>query len=335
MVSATPDITDIRSSTVVDLRKSIVSALRQDPPTLPTLILYDERGLKLFEKITYLDQYYLTNCEISILKSKSDEIVKRMGLQDGGIVVELGSGYVPLEVSAGLIKRNLRKTALLLDALEKLKLNLTYYALDLDRQELVRSLKGLKSNYTHVKIEGLHGTYDDGIAYLKDLTKPKSILWLGSSIANMDREDSAEFLQRFPMNPGDTWVIGIDRRKDAFKVWRAYNDSEGVTRDFELNGLRNANNILGKEEFKDGEWDYVGEYDAEGGRHEAWFVPLKDVTVCGVKFTKGDKILVERSYKYGKREVEELWEKARVVEVGHWSDPEKAYGKASLQASLR
>ena len=92
MVSATPDITDIRSSTVVDLRESILEGLKQGPPSLPTLILYDERGLKLFEKITFLDEYYLTNCELSILKSKSDEIVKRLGLQNGGIVVELGSG---------------------------------------------------------------------------------------------------------------------------------------------------------------------------------------------------------------------------------------------------
>jgi L-histidine Nalpha-methyltransferase / hercynylcysteine S-oxide synthase len=92
MVSTTPEIIDIRSSTVLDLREAILSALKETPPSLPTLILYDEAGLKLFEKITYLDEYYLTNCEIAILKNKSDEIVKRMGLKDGGIVVELGSG---------------------------------------------------------------------------------------------------------------------------------------------------------------------------------------------------------------------------------------------------
>jgi L-histidine Nalpha-methyltransferase / hercynylcysteine S-oxide synthase len=209
-----------------------------------------------------------------------------------------------------------------------LKINLTYYALDLDRKELVRSLQGLTPKYTYVKFAGLHGTYDDGIKLLKRMTMPKSILWLGSSIANMDREDSAAFLQQFPMNPGDTWVIGIDRRNDAFKVWRAYNDSQGVTREFELNGLRNANKILGREEFKDGDWEYVGEYDAVKGRHEAWFFPVKDVKACGIDFKKGDRVLAERSYKYGKREVEELWEKSRVVEVGRWSDPEKAYGIA-------
>jgi L-histidine Nalpha-methyltransferase / hercynylcysteine S-oxide synthase len=92
MVSATPEITDIRSSTDIDLRKAIVEALKEEPPKLPTLILYDESGLKLFERITYLDEYYLTNSEISILRSKSDEIAKRMGLKEGSIVVELGSG---------------------------------------------------------------------------------------------------------------------------------------------------------------------------------------------------------------------------------------------------
>ena len=92
MVFAAPEITDIRSSATVDLKQAIIEGLKQSPPRLPTLILYDETGLKLFEKITYLDEYYLTNSEISILKSKSDEIVKRLGLKEGGIVVELGSG---------------------------------------------------------------------------------------------------------------------------------------------------------------------------------------------------------------------------------------------------
>jgi L-histidine Nalpha-methyltransferase / hercynylcysteine S-oxide synthase len=94
MVSATPEIIDIRSLTVIDLKKAIILGLNQSPPTLPTIILYDEAGLKLFEKITYLEEYYLTNCEIAILKRKSDEIVKRLGLKEGGIVVELGSGFI-------------------------------------------------------------------------------------------------------------------------------------------------------------------------------------------------------------------------------------------------
>jgi L-histidine Nalpha-methyltransferase / hercynylcysteine S-oxide synthase len=207
-----------------------------------------------------------------------------------------------------------------------LKLNLTYYALDVDREELERSLRALNASYRSVKVAGFLGTYEDGMAKLKDIKKPKAILWLGSSAANMDREATAEFLRRFPMYPGDTWVIGLDRRKDSLKTWRAYNDSQGVTRAFELNALRNANKILGEEVFKEGEWDYVGEYDSVKGRHEASFAALKDVTVCGIEFKKGQQILIERSYKYGRQEVQQLWETAGVVEIGRWSDPEKAYG---------
>ena len=57
---------------------------------LPTLLLYDEAGLKLFEDITYLDEYYLTNAEIDVLQAEAQEIAKT--IPSGSMVVELGSG---------------------------------------------------------------------------------------------------------------------------------------------------------------------------------------------------------------------------------------------------
>ena len=58
---------------------------------LPTLLLYDDQGLKLFEDITYLDEYYLTNAEIEVLADHADEIAKKC--HAGSMLVELGSGY--------------------------------------------------------------------------------------------------------------------------------------------------------------------------------------------------------------------------------------------------
>ena len=58
---------------------------------LPTLLLYDEQGLKLFEDITYLEEYYLTNAEIEVLNNHADEIASR--IPTGSLVTELGSGY--------------------------------------------------------------------------------------------------------------------------------------------------------------------------------------------------------------------------------------------------
>jgi len=90
-------IIDIRQkklefSLVDDIRR----ALQQDKEsslTLPTLLLYDEAGLKLFEDITYLDQYYLTNAEIEVLTLYADKIA--MKIKAGSLIVELGSGYAP------------------------------------------------------------------------------------------------------------------------------------------------------------------------------------------------------------------------------------------------
>lgn len=91
---ATNTIIDIRRETdeisiLGDIKRGLRPGKGQEK-TLPTLLLYDEVGLKLFEKITYLDEYYLTNAEIEVLEKYANHIVER--IQSGSIIVELGSG---------------------------------------------------------------------------------------------------------------------------------------------------------------------------------------------------------------------------------------------------
>jgi uncharacterized SAM-dependent methyltransferase len=88
---------------IIDIRRSgldfdLVDEIRQkfnpgkgQERRLPTLLLYDEQGLKLFEDITYLDEYYLTNAEIEVLENHADGIAQQ--IRAGSLVVELGSGY--------------------------------------------------------------------------------------------------------------------------------------------------------------------------------------------------------------------------------------------------
>ena len=59
--------------------------------SIPTLVLYDDRGLELFDQITYLDEYYLTNAEKQIFETWGDEIMGTC-VGDGGVLVELGVG---------------------------------------------------------------------------------------------------------------------------------------------------------------------------------------------------------------------------------------------------
>lgn len=94
-MTADTKIVDIRVGTAQsDIVADIRSGLRSEhgsEKTLPTLLLYDELGLRLFEKITYLEEYYLTNSEIEILEKYACNIAQH--IQPGSILVELGSGY--------------------------------------------------------------------------------------------------------------------------------------------------------------------------------------------------------------------------------------------------
>jgi uncharacterized SAM-dependent methyltransferase len=107
-----PDILDIRHAAVeINLKAEVLSQFhtRDGPRKLPTLLLYDERGLQLFEKvrrssrlppastphanalqITYLDEYYLTNDEIEVLETFARDIVQ--DIPSGAMIIELGSG---------------------------------------------------------------------------------------------------------------------------------------------------------------------------------------------------------------------------------------------------
>ncbi len=88
-------IVDIRRGkvehTILDDMHELLHPKDSEEIRLPTLLLYDEVGLQLFEDITYLDEYYLTNAEIEVLESYAEQIAQR--IQPGSLVIELGSGY--------------------------------------------------------------------------------------------------------------------------------------------------------------------------------------------------------------------------------------------------
>lgn len=76
---------------------------------------------------------------------------------------------------------------LLLQALEDAEKQVDYYALDLSRSELERTLAQVPA-YRYVRCRGLLGTYDDGREWLREpmnISRRKCILSLGSSIGTL------------------------------------------------------------------------------------------------------------------------------------------------------
>ncbi|KAI7896420.1 uncharacterized protein EV154DRAFT_492173 [Mucor mucedo] len=311
-----------------DLVDTILESLDKSTghKSIPTYILYDKKGLQLFDQITQLsDEYYLTGAELDILMRKSDDLINR--LQNGSVIFELGAGA-------------LRKTQVILRAIEKRKIRVSYYALDLDQHELDKSLASL-GEFQYVQLYGLLGTYDQGIPWIsKHFTSSdvqKNFLWMGSSIGNQNRLESAMFLrrlQRMCMEPGDFFVIGFDKRNAAEKIELAYDDSYGVTREFIMNGLDHVNRIMGQENFVNrADFAYDSVYQEKQGRHLSHYRALKDTTVhyktsqkeYDIKIKKDELIHVEHSYKYSLGEIQSILSAADLNMVDYWLDSNDQY----------
>ena len=182
--------------------------------------------------------------------------------------------------------------------------------------ELVRTLADVPvGSYKHVKCAGLWGTYDDGLAWVKqpeNVVRPKAILSMGSSLGNFTPDEAADFIGQFAaeLGPSDMMLVALDGCQDAEKVYHAYNDQDDVTHGFTMNGLKHANRLLGHDAFRLSDWEAVGEYDQEGRRHRAFVVPKSDVMVEGAFIKKGEKVRIEESYKWPRSDAELLLRKA-------------------------
>ncbi|KAI0219812.1 hypothetical protein L0F63_007201 [Massospora cicadina] len=310
--------------TEADLKQAILKGIaNESAKTIPTLVLYDDLGLQLFDQVTYLDEYYLSAAEIDIINAQTNQIVE--SIPNGAAIIELGSG-------------SLRKTKLLLDAIDAQRTNVSYYAIDLMEKELIKSLNSLV-NYVSLKTYGVWGTYDDGMDYIRRFpsTTPKVVMWMGSSIGNLEQEEAADFLYklRSVLNPGDKIIVGIDLRNPREKLALAYNDSRGVTRDFIMNGLTHCNRILGQNLFARERFEYLSKVGPQGDYHESLYrckvthkvnyIDRETKVTRPFCFQEGELIHVEYSFKYTLEEIDALVEKADLVLAKQWLDSNNAY----------
>ncbi|TFK24379.1 hypothetical protein FA15DRAFT_417191 [Coprinopsis marcescibilis] len=360
------DIIDIHAGGIpisIDLSKQVIDGLSR--PTgekeIPTMLLYDEKGLRLYDDITTsATEYYLFAAEEEILKTHADEIVGSMHRNRSDdenpadeVVLELGSG-------------SLRKTSHILLGLSryvddsKMASPITYYALDLEKRELERTLGEIEASDIgrrldgKVLIKGMWGTYDDGIKFIENgglvhggrvalsssrggspaSSVPLHIIFLGSSIGNFPRKDAAPFLRSLPLRPGagDTLLLGLDHDNDKEKIERAYNDCKGYTKRFKMNALKNAGRTLGDDSlFNEDKWEYINIYTYAERCHESYYRSKcsQTITVPSDKkefsFFEDEMIKIEESVKYSEADAHALFSNGNLRPVQRWTDTKKQY----------
>lgn len=223
----------LRSKIEVDLllefARSTVRGLQLDPPRLECRYLYDTRGYKLFEQICELDEYYLTRTERSILEQHSCDIRDITGPVT---LLELGSG-------------SSIKTNLLLESYLKNEERVPYVPVDVSASALRSTLMAISERHNTAQLVAVNSTYEEAFPLIGVLS-PTMVLFLGSTIGNLDQEEFDRFLNKLTgyMVQGDFFLLGVDLVKDARIIERAYNDERGVTAEFMLNLLVRMNREL-------------------------------------------------------------------------------------------
>ena len=312
--------------------------------SLPSLLIYDTHGLELFEELTKLeDEYYLTACERSLLETHMDAIATH--IPDGAAIIELGCG-------------SMTKTTVILDHLSNVakKKNLRFYGLDIDDTYLRRSLEDLRSRVEGdngsgqgaITYAGIHGSYEGLLSFLADIPGPRFILWLGSSVGNMTRQEAAELLRLYgdAMDSGDGFFLGVDKLKDPKITLGAYNDSQGRAAALCMNSLYHVNRLLGQNVFDVTKFQAWPGYDAARGELVMQVKSLVDQTVVipppfsgeGDKsaevYLKEDELIrIFQSVKRSAEDIAALSAAAGLTVEQIWTDPKEMFYFALLKKS--
>lgn len=300
-------------------REEVAAGLSASPKTLPCRFFYDKPGTELFRRITTLPEYYLTACELEILTRSGHKIIslvteKRFNL------VELGSG-------------DGSKVIHLIDAALADRRNFTYVPIDLSESAMQTLTAFLRGSHPSLEIRGIVAEYSAGLVSLKrTVTGPMLVLFLGSNLGNFNAKGAAAFLEsiRQSLAPGDLFVIGLDLRKDLETMNRAYNDSEGITAEFNLNLLRRINRELGGN-FDLQNFRYRSTFEPDAGGMESYLISLSRQSVLvkdlGRKFdfAPGERIHTEHSHKYTEAEIRELATQAGFVIEANFYDSRRYF----------
>ena len=305
----------IRNVVIPAIADSVLSGLTRAPKSLPPILFYDAAGSALFEEITRLPEYYLTRTELAILRERAPQLAQLM--RPGTSIIELGSG-------------SSAKTRVLLRAFSGRHMQVPYYPVDISPAALQVAQQNLRRELPNVRVVPTVADLAADLQFLQGIPAPRLVLYIGSSIGNMEREEAERFLRRLRSRlvAGDALLLGTDLVKDRKILLAAYNDTAGVTARFDLNLLARINRELGGH-FDLRAFGHDAIWNAREKRIEMYLESLRDQEVAidllrlRVPFAHGERIHTENSHKYTAAGARLLLRDAGFVPQHTWTDLRK------------
>jgi dimethylhistidine N-methyltransferase len=281
---------------------------------LPPKYFYDDLGSALFEAITLLPEYGLARADQRILTAHANEIAALTGPLCA--VAELGSG-------SG------KKTLHVLRAQCELRPGLVYRPIDVSSAALAACEREIA---TLCEVEPICGEWMSGLSRIRqkrDSTLPLLVLFVGSSIGNIERQQLPEFLGALHshLRPGDFFLLGADLVKDVGVMKAAYDDPTGVTAAFNLNLLGRINREF-EADFDLTSFAHDVKWNAEARRIEMHLLCCRDQQVSSrilnttFSFRAGETIWTESCHKFDLPELEELALLTGFAPLASWVDQE-------------
>ncbi|MDQ3137267.1 MAG: L-histidine N(alpha)-methyltransferase [Gemmatimonadota bacterium] len=294
----------------------VAAGLSAPQKELSPKYFYDQRGSELFEAITRLPEYYPTRTERRLLEGWMPELMVQLGSRT---LIELGAG-------------NAEKSRIILDAMRAAGMAEMYVPIDVSATFLSQTAARLRREYPGLTVEPAIADIADELNLPRRFPRPALFAFLGSTIGNFYPPAAIRLLARVraAMEPGDRFLMGVDLRKNIAQIEAAYNDSQGVTAEFNRNMLLVLNHELGAN-FDPGAFEHRAFYDRVTHRIEMHLVSTRDqrVAIPGlepVAFARGESIRTEISCKYDRRSVSALFVAAG-LRIEAWpTDPLTPFG---------
>jgi L-histidine Nalpha-methyltransferase len=294
------------------LANDVLDGLTKPFKELAPKHLYDARGSELFEQICELPEYYPTRTELAILRERAAEIVAITG---AGELVELGAGASD-------------KARVLLDAMRDAGTLRRYVPLDVSQTVVEQAAWALREDYDGLDVHGVVGDFERHLEHVPaadGVASPSRIVaLLGGTIGNFPPGTRRAVLGKIAgmLGPADRLLLGTDLVKDPRVIEAAYNDSAGVTAEFNRNLLHVVNAEL-HGDFQPGSFEHVAFYD----RRNEWVeMRLRATRPCSVligdldlrvEFAAGEELRTEISAKFTQERAEADLEAAG-LELDEW-----------------